>query len=320
MAVALLWLLFSWGDLSLEELWAQWRELPPSVYLGALGVHVAIYALRSLRFRVLLPREHRPDHARLLSISAAHNLAALYLPVKTGEATLPVYLKKLCHVPLSEGLATLVVSRLLDLATLCMILATACHWMSGSVEDAPLWMLPLAITLTAVAALGFAISARGDLLVAIFNFVLRVFRLQGTKLGRKLDEVSHKVASSLREAGGKQRIVKAIALSLPLWIGVFAFLIVLARGFGLENEHGTMGEVFGSAWSLLAQMLPINVFAGAGTQEFGWVVGFELLGVSPDLALSTGFGVYTVYRLNVLLLGTVGHLVMALLGSNQPAA
>jgi uncharacterized protein (TIRG00374 family) len=313
-AAALLALLFAWGDLSLEELWETWRQLPLSIYLAGLVLHVCIYLLRSLRFRLLMPPEHRPDHARLLAVSAAHNMAALLLPAKTGEAALPLYLKKLCGVPTSEGLATLVVSRILDLASLCTILALSCHWMSAEVADAPTWMFPLALVLTAVAALSFAVSARSDWLVAGFTFFLAAFRLRGTKLGRKLDEVSHRVAAALRAAGGRGRLPGAIALSAPLWAGVFAFLILLARGFGLETSYGTEGSVFGAAWSLLAQMLPINVFAGAGTQEFGWVVGFKLLGVPEELALSTGLGVYTLYRLNVVLLGALGHLAMWLLG------
>ncbi len=314
-AALLLGLLFYWGGLSFSELWEPWRALPSAVYFGALALHVGIYVVRSLRFRVLLPREQRPSHLRLLSISAAHNMAALLLPVKAGEAALPLYLKKLCHVPAVEGLATLVVSRLLDLAMLCTVFAIACYWMSFSVEGAPPWMLPLAVALTVVAALGFAISARSDLLVVIFTTLVRVLRLGETKLGHKLDAVSHQVASSLRAAGDRGRLTQAILLSLPLWLGVFTFLCWLGYGFGLENQYGAMGSVFGSAWSLLAQMLPINVFAGVGMQEAGWGVGFNLLGVPEDQALAIGFGVYTVYRLNVVLLGLLGHLAMWLLGA-----
>ncbi len=313
-AAALLALLFAWGDLSFAELWETWRQLPLSVYLAGLALHLGIYALRSLRFRLLLPPADRPDHARVLAVSAAHNMAALLLPAKTGEAALPLYLKRLCGVPVSEGLATLVVSRLLDLASLCTLLALSCSWMSKEVQSAPDWMLPLALILTAAAAASFAFSARSDWLVGVITTVVRVLHLGGTRVGRKLDEVSQRLAASLRAAGGSSRLLGAIALSVPLWLGVFAFLILLARGFGLESAYGVQGSVFGAAWSLLAQMLPINVFAGAGTQELGWVVGFKLLGVSEDLALSTGLGVYTVYRLNVVLLGALGHLAMWLLG------
>ena len=318
-AAGLLALLFAWGDLSLEELWETWRRLPLEVYLGALAIHLLIYVLRSLRFAVLLPGDVRPDQPRLLAISAAHNMAALLLPAKTGEAVLPVYLKRLCGVPASDGLATLVVSRLLDLAVLCTILATACQWMSLSVEDAPAWMMPLALGLAAAAAFGFAVSARGDLVVRFFAWMLRATHLGGTRLGRKLDGLSHSIAGSLRAAGGTGPLLRGLLLSLPLWALVFTFLVVLGRGFGLEQAHGVMGDLFGAACSLLAHMLPISVFAGVGTQEAGWMVGFQLLEVPDDLALSTGLGVYTVFRLNVVLLGLVGHLVMSLLGASTQA-
>ena len=68
-----------------------------------------------------------------------------------------------------------------------------------------------------------------------------------------------------------------------------------------------------SSWAMLANLLPINGFAGAGTQELGWVVGFRMLGVPEDLALSTGLGVHLVQLFNVVALGLLGHLAMALL-------
>lgn len=318
-AAALLAALFAWGNLSLEELWETWRRLPLEVYLLALGIHLVIYALRSARFAVLLPGERRPDQPRLLAISAAHNMAALLLPAKTGEAVLPVYLKRLCGVAASDGLATLVVSRLLDLAVLCTILACACLWMSLSIAEAPAWMLPLALGLAVAAAFGVVVSARGDLVVRLLAWMLRATHLGGTRLGRKLDGLSHRVAESLRAAGGARPLVRGVALSLPLWALVFVFLVLLGHGFGLQQPHGPMGDVFGAACSLLAHMLPISVFAGVGTQEAGWMVGFQLLGVPEDQALSTGLGVYTVFRLNVVLLGLLGHLAMSLLGAAPQA-
>ncbi|HIG11506.1 MAG TPA: flippase-like domain-containing protein [Planctomycetes bacterium] len=314
MAAGLLWLLISWSDVSAQDLWTRWRSLSLTVWAGALALHGGIYCLRSLRFGVLLSGEGQPGRGRLLAISAAHNLAALMLPAKTGEAALPLYLKRYCAVPISAGLASLVVSRLLDLALLCTILAGSSLWMSQSVDQAPAWMLPLSLALCAAAAFGFAVSARADWLLAIFDRASRILGLRGTRVGARLDDLSRKTAESLRTAGGSGRLWRATALSVPLWLGVFAFLGVLATGFGLEHAHGLPGDTFGAAWSLLAQMLPINVFAGAGTQELGWVVGFGLLGVPEDLALETGLGVYTVYRLNVLLLGVLGHLAMALFG------
>ena len=58
--------------------------------------------VRSQRFRVLLPREHRPSSAVMLAVSAAS--PAYVLPAKTGELTLVMYLKATSGVPKALGL------------------------------------------------------------------------------------------------------------------------------------------------------------------------------------------------------------------------
>ena len=124
-AAGLLAALFHWGELTPGELWETWKELPRDVYVQALLVHLGIYVLRATRFRVLLPPASRPPLPALVAVSSAHNLAAYVLPAKTGEGTLILYLRKVCGVPGSEGLASLVVSRLLDLATLALMLSVS---------------------------------------------------------------------------------------------------------------------------------------------------------------------------------------------------
>lgn len=310
-AAGLLAALFHWGGLSAAELWETWKQLPRGVYLQALSIHLGIYVLRATRFRVLLPPASRPTLPALLAVSSAHNLAAYVLPAKTGEGTLVLYLKKVCRVPASEGLASLVVSRLLDLATLAAMLAGSTLVLAGQGVLRGGWAFPLGALLAVAAATLFLLSARSDWLVHAFAFGIRVLRLGGTGLGTKLTDSATRVAEALRAAGGEGRLAGAAFLSVPLWLGVFVFFLVLARGFGLE-ELGGVEATFASSWAVVANLLPINGFAGAGTQEFGWVVGFKLVGVDEAIALSSGLGVHLVQLANVVLFGILGHLVMAL--------
>jgi hypothetical protein len=90
---------------------------------------------------------------------------------------------------------------------------------------------------------------------------------------------------------------------------------LLARGFGLPENIGLPEAAFGSSLAIMTNVLPINALAGLGTQETGWVLGFGLLGVEADAAFATGVGVHLVQLANVVLLGTLGHLGMALIPS-----
>lgn len=310
-AALLLWALFAWSDLTPRQLWQSWEQLPREVYLQALMVHFGIYVLRATRFRLLLPPEQRPPLAALLAVSSAHNLAAYVLPAKTGEGTLVLYLRKVCGVPASEGLASLVVSRLLDLATLALLLGASTLVLGADDVLRRSWSLPLGGVLGLAALTLFALAARSDWLVHGLNAVMRLLHLQQTRLGARVGEKTTRVAGALRAAGSEGRLAGAAFLSIPLWLGVFVFYLVLARGFGLDDLGG-VEATFASSWAVLANLLPVNGFAGAGTQELGWVAGFEMMGVDQAIALSSGLGAHLVQLANVVLFGVIGHMVMAL--------
>ncbi|HUR27378.1 MAG TPA: lysylphosphatidylglycerol synthase domain-containing protein, partial [Planctomycetota bacterium] len=184
---AFLWILFRWSDLDARELWSSWKRLSWSAALCALAVHVAIYVVRSQRFRVLLPAEQRPSSAAMLAISAAHNLAAYVLPAKTGEMALVVYLRSHSGVPATAGLAALLVSRLLDLATLCLCLSAAMVYLAfARPAVVPAWFHAVALLLLAATALLLLLSARSDVLVQSAAWLARSAGLARWKLAAKL--------------------------------------------------------------------------------------------------------------------------------------
>ena len=320
-AVLLLALLAAWGDVEPREVWDTLRRLPPSTYALALALHAGIYVARALRYRALIPAATRPGLGATLAVSSAHNLAAYVLPAKTGEATLVLYLKGLCGVPAASGLAALLVARLLDLATLCAALAAATAYLgAGGHWRGPTWLLPAIVAAFGLAAAAFLVlSSRGERLLGPLEVALRLLRLDRGPLGARMLGASARLREGLRGSAGAGRVAPLVH-SVVVWAGIFAFYAVLARGFGLPPEVGFWKAVFGSSLAVLTNLLPINAFAGFGTQETGWVLGFGLLGVERDLAFATGVGVHLVQLANVCLMGLAGHVAMGLLPRAGAAA
>jgi len=320
-ALLLLWGLAVWGDVSAATVAATLRRIPVGTWCTALAVHCGIYAARSLRFQMLMPAGERPSFGAVLAVSAAHNLAAYVLPARAGEATFVLYLKGSRGVSTGAGLASLVVSRMLDLATLSAALAIATAWLVGArgwtESPATSWF---AVGLLALCAgLLFYASFAGKRLVGLAQRLVRLLGLGRSKLARRLIERSEHLGDTLqlvREAGG---IPTAVLLSLVVWGGVFLFYAILAGGFGLPENIGFVEAAFGSSIAVMTNILPINSLAGFGTQEWGWAFGFGLLGVGRELAISTGVGVHLVQLANVCGLGLLGHLGMAL-WPKRPAA
>ena len=147
---------------------------------------------------------------------------------------------------------------------------------------------------------------------------LRLVRIERTPLGSKLILLIGRFAEALEEAGARGGVLRATALSVALWVGVIAFYSVLLTAFGWPEEQEVfVPAVLASGFASLANTLPVNGFAGFGTQEGGWVLGMSLWGVDPELALSVGVSAHLVQLGNLILFGMLGHLGMAILPNSK---
>ncbi|MCP3919963.1 MAG: flippase-like domain-containing protein [bacterium] len=304
---ALLVALLLWGTgTSLAEIGEALAKLDPATYALALGVHASIYPLRAIRFRVLLagddPSRSAPSAARLVPVAAAHVLAANVLPAKVGEGALVLHLKTFCGVSGWRGLAVLMVSRLLDLAAMTLTLGCACLAL-GFVE--------LGFLLIAGTSILVALTLRGD------RILLRVERFlgTGTAIGRKFRGLSERLRKALVEVQASSLALSA-PLSLAIWVAIFAFYAILARGLGLEFLS-VFQAAFGTGLAIVAGLLPISGFAGFGAQDAGWVVGFGAVGVTRELATSTGLAAHVVFLFNIALFGLAGHLAMGAMKDSE---
>ncbi|TDJ74860.1 MAG: flippase-like domain-containing protein [Planctomycetota bacterium] len=310
-AVVLIVLLMAWGDVGLGAVWNTLKSLDPAVYWTSLLVQAGIYLARAFRFRMLIPDARRPSFGRILPLTAAHSLAAYVFPAKMGEASFVLYLRRVCAIPGAHGLAVLAVSRVLDLAVVAGSLSAVCLLL-GALGAAPhsLWLVQIGAALF-VLTCGFAwLAANGDRLVTLVTGTARLLRLEPTRLGRTIAGAAERVRAALREVG-RGRFWLGAALSLPVWLLVYLFYAILARGFGLAGL--TFAEaIFGSSLAVLSNLLPINGFAGFGTQDAGWVFGFTFLGVDQKLALESALAFHLVYVFNIAVFGLFGQVAMGL--------
>jgi hypothetical protein len=318
-AAMLLVPLWLYGGLEVADLRQAWERLTLSALLPALGLYVGMSLLRTVRFLLLTPPAERPRFVPFLGVTCAYTMAATVLPAKIGEATFVLYANRACGVPSTSGLAALVVSRLLDLATLSGMFAVTCFalQMSHAYPGIP-WFMAVGSLLAAISAVCFFLSARGDLLVILALTIVRWFGLERVRTGRMIVSKSEQVAGALRFAGGEGRLVRATLVSIPIWVSIFLFCAVLGRGFGLSGELSLAELSFGSALAIVTSLIPISAFANFGTLEAGWVIGFELLGVPRDLGAATGLGLHVVQVGLCVAVGVVGHLIMGVTKRGGP--
>lgn len=312
-AAVLVALLFHFGGVSVADTLRTLGRLSPATYAAALALHVVTYCLRAARFQALIPEGARPSFRHALTVSAAHNLASYVLPLKTGEASLILYLRLQCGTPAGIALAALLVSRFLDAASLCAGLAAAC-WVLRGEGAAPRWMGSASVLLLVAAGAFLLLSLRGDLLVRLFELALRWLRVHRRRFGARFLEKLEGLARALRAASGGWRLSLSAVLTVPMWFTVFGFYALLAGAFGIPESIGFLERALGASLAALFNLLPMNAMAGAGTQELGWVTGFHaVLGVEEGAALASGVAVHLVQLFNIVVMGLVAHLAMGVM-------
>ena len=307
LAVALvaLALLFAWGGVDAGDVLGTLAEADLRLVALAFFIQGLIYVFRAIRLRVLLLGAGGADVSLpgLTAASAAWILDSHVLPAKVGEASLVLHLSRV-GVRAEHGLIGLVVSRLLDLATLLLVLGVACSAMAAAGEHPDLpWLQSLGLFAIAAATVLAVVILRGEHLVRVGRGVaLRVLpRTLGERSGRFLSRVEDALRILPRRA-----VLGAALLSLPVWACVLGVYAALGVGVGLEGLAAA-DLLFGASLAVLGSLVPINGFLGFGMLDMGWAWGFAAMGVPESHAVSTGLAFHALYIVGVGILGAVGH-------------
>lgn len=315
-ALLLAAVLVSWGGLRWEGFEASLRSIGVAAWAWSLVIQGALYVLRALRLRALLPGDPAPSMGSLTALSASHTMLAYFLPARLGEGALPVLLRRYEGRSASQGIAALLLVRLLDLACLAFTMSATClalH-LGGAYPELP-WLGPVGAALLIPGILCAAILAMGAGAVRRLQGATHSLLTSWPSVRSWFDRQLPKLAQDL-EATSRKRLLIAGAWTLPLWFGVFGFWGLLTVASGLDVLSWAEAT-FGASLVVLSTLLPLNLFGGIGFQDAGFTLGFVLLGVEAELASSSAVATHLVYAVNLALFGGMGQLLLGLRGSRS---
>lgn len=131
------------GDESLSSLWA--RSDKP-LFIAALGLISCAMPCVAMRWRALLPRENQSAASPLFmtAILSSAFVLNLALPGPVGEAISAGMLSQRSKTPFSDSLAALAVSRIIGLASSCML--AGLMWAFAPFPTPPEWASILSAT------------------------------------------------------------------------------------------------------------------------------------------------------------------------------
>lgn len=261
---------WGWG-----RLLAPWRRLPVDQLGLALAGLTVSYGVRALRIYLAerdIPRGNYGQCLRLVLLSNAFNLL---LPMRSGEASFPLLMRRWFGIEVGRATGILVWLRLLDLHVLAAV---------GVVCAASGWL-----TRDSIAADWAPLAAALCVAAPIALFILRrplSTRLQ-TRSGR-LAGLTYKILTGLPD--GITGLMRDLGLTWLSWtIKLVGLGWVLSGLAELSKPLGVLGAIGGD----LSTVLPIHAPGGFGTYEAGVLAILapamrptpELLAAAVDLHL-----------------------------------
>ena len=244
-----------WGTLL-----TPWREVP----MGSLGVAFLLvlvsYAIRTVRIHQYFSPDTSGEYLRSFRLILFHNLFNNLLPMRSGEASFPLLMKREFQVPFARSVPGLFYLRLLDLHFLLLLGALVFTAGRG------LWIWALPLVLAPLPILGF--------------------RLQAWLQNRIRSKTDDPVGRVTWLEGLPQ--TPALVLKTWIWTAVnwsvklMVFAWILRAFVPLSYPTALLGSITGE----LSSVLPIHGLAGAGTYEAGILAGLLPLGVELEAALA----------------------------------
>lgn len=230
------------SQLSARYLWA------------AMALMIFSYVLRTWRIQVSLAI--RDDFAELFKLSLTHNILNIMMPMRTGEASFPIFMKAQFHVPMLTASLHLIMFRLLDLLCLLTIGGVLLLWHSFPV---------LALTIAAA-------------FTSVILFSERLKCLILALLNRFHQPVIAKIRETLSQLPTSGNTYFKIAmLTLTSWMSKLTAFVLIVLGI---SDLSFQTALLGIVGADLSSVLPIHGVAGSGTFEGAFVLAAEITGTS----------------------------------------
>ena len=294
---------FLFTQISLKDLYTLLKSLDPFwVIMASIG-YVLAFLFRGLRYKWLIHSRDIPL-SDLFRISTLSNLSLMVLPSKLGELSYPYLLNKINGMSMTEGMASLIASRVYDFFIILMIFLFASIGFQEFFQISLAFIILLSAFLISLTLLVFFYMSA--LLKLFSNFMGRVSQWVGSKNSRPFQWVQrkiHEISEDFYAIKARKTYISVTVTSLASWIMIFWIFYALMRGFGIEISF--LKVVFGSTIAIIANALPISGIGNWGTLEAGWAAGFLLVGLSKEKAIATGFGVHIVAFVICAIMGLI---------------
>lgn len=284
-----LWLVFRHVDfpLMLQQVRSADHRYTALFFVATIIIQVC----RTYRWDILIRPFTRISTSALFRISSVGLLAILVLPLRLGEFVRPYLLKKESGAPMSSGLGSIVVERVID-----GLLVTVLFFAMTLYLDKQ-YTIPLVVKTSGLVA--FAIFAGAGLVIVLalvtHGWVPRVVARIGNPISEKITTrllgMLAAFIEGLRSLPNLRALAAVVAWTLAYWIinGVGLWWMMLAFGWKVPVAAGFM----------LVSILVVGIMIPAGPGFLGTfhaalLAGLSIFGIGETGAAAYGLLVYPI--------------------------
>ena len=305
-SLTLLFVLYS--QIDIDDILFTIGLIDPYYLLIAFMLYVGNYFFRSLRFYLLL--EKKISLKDLFTVVCVHNMTNNIFPARTGELSYIYLLKKIHYKKIEEGIASLLIARFLDFVSIMVLFLMATHTI-GSFTPATMHLIwIITFFMLSLIMLFVMFVYFGKKVPQLFRVIAIRLKLDNIDLiSLLLDKTDGTIEKlQLLKNYEKTHLLKLIMVSLTIWLLMYSFNFLIVRAMNINLNF--LLVVFATSFAIFTTVLPIQGIGGFGTLESGWVIGFITVGLSKDIAISSGLIYHTIILIYFLLLGIWGTMAI----------
>lgn len=286
------------------------ENIVPAYLIAGFIFYLGMQFLRTWRFYLLLRRD--VSLKNLFPVACIYAMFVNLLPARTGELSYVYFLKTEYNKTTGEGLATLIISRILD----CISLAISFVLFFFLIKETPL--LFNRIILIGIVLIILLLLFLGALLF-FGNKCLIGLKMAATPLSYKkirpgdfiIKKGEETIASIEKfKTGERGLLLSVVLITVGISVTTYCFYLLLAMGINIHLHP--LQILFASAFVLFTFMIPVQGIGGFGTTEGGWAVGLLAVGLSSEMAISSGFVFHIVNLLFAVVVGIFGYFSLRL--------
>lgn len=297
--ITLLAILFS--QIELMDVIEILNKIQPIYLVAGFILYAASYLLRALRIDILLNGEIGVKE--LFSIVCIHNMALNIFPARSGELSFIYLLNKRHKKSVVEGTVSLILIRILDFITVSILFFIFTFTVHGLPANLMNVSKIIGFILIVIILFMLIFIRNSDRFVNGLRIVSIIFNINERQfvnyLFIKIDEMSTSFKKLTFD-----RFVWSIIVSLCIWALVYltSFIIVKAMGINIIFESFMLALTF----FFMTSMIPIQGIGGFGTFEGGWSISFMVVGVTKEVAISSGIIMHIISIIYLILLFIIG--------------